>query len=98
TVSNDDHVNNLPNVMDVNNYPNPFNPQTSIAYSIKKSGDVKLSIYNVKGQKVETLVNENQLAGEHTVVWDASSSASGVYFMRLESGSSVVTRKMMMIK
>jgi hypothetical protein len=98
TVSNDDHVNNLPNVMDVNNYPNPFNPQTNIAYSIKKSGDVKLSIYNVKGQKVETLVNKSQLAGEHTIVWDASLSASGVYFMRLESGSSVVTRKMMMIK
>ncbi|MBN2828782.1 MAG: T9SS type A sorting domain-containing protein, partial [Candidatus Cloacimonetes bacterium] len=97
-VSNEEHVNNIPNVIDVNNYPNPFNPQTSIAYTLKNSGDVKLSVYNVKGQKVDTLVNERQTAGEHTIVWDATSNASGVYFLRLESGSNSVTRKMMMIK
>jgi hypothetical protein len=98
SVSNDEQVNNIPNVIDVSNYPNPFNPQTSIAYTLKNSGDVKLSVYNVKGQKVDTLVNERQTAGDHTIVWDAASNASGVYFLRLESGSSSVTRKMMMIK
>jgi mannose/cellobiose epimerase-like protein (N-acyl-D-glucosamine 2-epimerase family) len=68
------------------NYPNPFNANTVISYQLPVSSQVELSVYNMLGQKVTTLVSENQSAGIHKLIWDASGLASGVYLYRLETG------------
>ncbi|MCF7911247.1 MAG: carboxypeptidase regulatory-like domain-containing protein [Candidatus Cloacimonetes bacterium] len=80
------------------NYPNPFNPTTMFSYNIPEGGMVNLSIYNVKGQLVETLVNSHQDAGEHTINWSADNQSSGIYFYRLQSGSNQITRKCILMK
>ncbi len=80
------------------NYPNPFNAQTTISYSLPEPGPVTLSIYNIMGQKVATLVDGVQQAGEHKVVWDAREVASGVYFKRLEYGNKDETIRMVLLK
>ncbi|MAO66706.1 MAG: hypothetical protein CL666_17065 [Balneola sp.] len=80
------------------NYPNPFNPTTSIQYSVAKAGDVQLSIYNVMGQQVETLVSGNKSAGSYRVSWNAANMASGIYYYRLQAGNEVITRQMTLIK
>jgi hypothetical protein len=80
------------------NYPNPFNPVTEISFSLVNSGDVKVEIFNVMGQKVATVVDGFMEAGQHTVLWDASDFSSGVYFYRLTAGDLVETRKMMLLK
>ncbi|MEA3496264.1 MAG: T9SS type A sorting domain-containing protein [Bacteroidota bacterium] len=80
------------------NYPNPFNPVTTIEYSISEAGPVKLQIYNMRGQLVETLVNENKNAGYYSINWDASNVSSGIYIYRLIAGNNNQTRKMSVIK
>jgi hypothetical protein len=80
------------------NYPNPFNPSTKINYSVKETGLVKLSVYNLLGEVVSVLVNQNQEAGSYDVKFDASNIQSGVYFYKLESGNQVETKKMILIK
>lgn len=80
------------------NYPNPFNPETVINFSISKPGLVKLSVYNVLGQKVADLVNEHKTANTYKVNFDASNLASGVYFYRLEVGDYSKTMKMMLLR
>jgi len=70
------------------NYPNPFNPKTMINYQLPMINDVELSIYNLLGQKVATLVDERQQAGYHQVEWDASGFSSGIYYYRIEVGGS----------
>jgi hypothetical protein len=80
------------------NYPNPFNPVTTINYQLPLSGDVELSIYNINGQKVTTLVKETQRLGAHQVKWDASEFASGIYFYRLEAGEYSDIKKMVLLK
>ena len=80
------------------NYPNPFNPVTVIQYALPKDCCVKLEIYNILGQKVATLVDEQQRAGYKTVRWNAGSFASGIYFCRLKSGDYTKTRKMVLLK
>lgn len=80
------------------NYPNPFNPTTAINYRLSTVGSVSLVVYDVLGRKVKTLVNESQSPGEHTVVFDGSGLASGVYFYSLHAGSYFQQRKMMLIK
>jgi len=80
------------------NYPNPFNPMTEIAYSLPKACRVRLTIYNILGQRVATLVDERQLAGYRSLRWDASAYASGVYFYRLQAGDFVETRKMVLLR
>ena len=92
------------NSFSLQNYPNPFNPQTNINYSIPEEGNVELSVYNIKGQKVKTLVNEPQISGEHTVVWNGTNKqnkrvASGVYFYKLEiNDSKLLINKMLLLK
>ncbi len=81
-----------------NNYPNPFNPTTTINYSLASSGKVNISVYNILGQEVATLVNKYQHAGEHRVVWTGQSLSSGVYIYRLRSNDFVQTKKMMLMK
>jgi len=94
----------LPTVYSLsNNYPNPFNPTTTIDYSIPKSGNVELVIFNIAGQKVRTLVNENQNAAFYKVVWDglddnSASVASGMYIYRIVSGNFSKIEKMMLMK
>jgi hypothetical protein len=80
------------------NYPNPFNPVTVINYQLPKTSNVKLSIYDALGREVNVLVNKSQNEGNHNVEWDASNYPSGVYFYRLEAGSFVSTKKMILIK
>lgn len=80
------------------NYPNPFNPSTQIKYAISKAGNVSLKIYDMLGRVVSDLVNQEQQPGNYSVSFDASKLASGVYFYRIESGSFVSVKKMMLIK
>ncbi len=80
------------------NYPNPFNPSTTIEYSLKRPASVTLEVFNVTGQKVATLVDGRQKAGEHKVVFDAADLASGVYFYKLTADKVSRTRKMMLLK
>ena len=80
------------------NYPNPFNPSTEIKYSIPKSGIVSLKIFNMLGQEVATLVNQEQNAGNYRVNFNADHLASGVYMYRIESGDFSLTKKMTLLK
>ena len=80
------------------NYPNPFNPSTQIKYSIPVETHVELKVYNVLGNEVATLVNEEEPAGEYTVKFSASSLSSGVYIYRLQTDYSTITRKMTLIR
>ncbi|MCK4653821.1 MAG: T9SS type A sorting domain-containing protein, partial [Candidatus Cloacimonetes bacterium] len=93
------------------NYPNPFNPETVIRYSIGEEGKVELTIYNIKGQKVKTLVNETIPAGEYSIIWDGKDSngkrvSSGIYFYKMclhpdssgKAGDFKKVRKMILLK
>ncbi|MBK6764802.1 MAG: T9SS type A sorting domain-containing protein [bacterium] len=85
------------------NYPNPFNPETMIPFSLAHSGDATLAIYNITGQKVVTLVQGRQPEGYHVARWNGKSDnglvlASGIYFARLDAGDFTQTRKLMMLK
>ncbi|MCF7793820.1 MAG: T9SS type A sorting domain-containing protein [Candidatus Cloacimonetes bacterium] len=85
------------------NYPNPFNPTTTIKYQIKSTGHVSIDVFNVKGQKVATLVNRDQSAGNHQVIWDGkeadgSRAASGIYFYKLQTDEYSVSKKMILMK
>ena len=85
------------------NYPNPFNPQTSISYALPQDAYVRLTIYNVLGQKVAKLVDEHQHAGYKTVWWNGTDengdhAASGVYFYRMEAGKFTEVKKMLLVK
>lgn len=80
------------------NYPNPFNPTTNIAFDVPKASRVEVSVFNVLGQKVETLVDDYKAAGSYTVAWDASRYSSGVYFYRISSPGFSETKKMTLLK
>jgi hypothetical protein len=85
------------------NYPNPFNPSTTIAFDIASSGRVRISIFDMRGMLVRRLVDEDMPAGRHEIVWNGATDggahvASGVFFCRLESGPDVDVRKMLLLK
>ncbi len=80
------------------NYPNPFNPTTHIGFRIAKFGLVKLIIYDVLGKEIQILVNEQLQPGSYEADWDASAYSSGVYYYKLESGSYMESKKMLMVK
>lgn len=80
------------------NTPNPFNPTTSISFSLAKAGNVSVEVFNTAGQKVATLAEGMRSAGTHSVVWDASSHSSGVYFYTVKSGNNSKTMKMTLVK
>ncbi len=87
----------------ITNYPNPFNPETTISFNIIEDGDVKLEVFNVKGQHVKTLINDRLLSGNHQVVWKGrdennSNVASGIYFYRIKSGLNSTTKKCILMK
>lgn len=80
------------------NYPNPFNPTTTINYQLPMSSHVTLKIYDVLGREIATLVNEKQNAGSYAMKFDGSRLASGLYFYRLEAGTFIETRKLILLK
>jgi hypothetical protein len=80
------------------NYPNPFNPSTTISYSIPEAGDVKLSVFDMMGREVMTLVNEFRQAGSYEAILNADRFASGTYFYRLETGNYISAKKMVYLK
>ncbi|MCK5051739.1 MAG: T9SS type A sorting domain-containing protein, partial [Candidatus Cloacimonetes bacterium] len=85
------------------NYPNPFNPVTTIAYSIRETGKVTLQVYNIKGQLVKTLVNDVRETGNYTVTWNSRDNsnktvASGVYFYKMKAQNYNNTKKMILMK
>ena len=80
------------------NYPNPFNPTTTISYQLNKNGNVQLTVSNVLGEKVKTLVNEIKQPGRYETLFDASSVASGIYFYRLQAEDYIETHKMVLLR
>jgi len=95
----DEEDNTLPREFALHqNYPNPFNPATNIHYDLPRESKVSLTIFNVIGQEVTTLVNEVQTAGRYKLRWDARNLASGIYLYRLIAGEFVQTKKMMIVK
>jgi len=80
------------------NYPNPFNPATTIEYTVPVKSRIILTIYNLEGQKIKELVNENKPAGKYSVTFNAGELASGIYFYKLSDGSRTLSRKMVLIK
>jgi hypothetical protein len=80
------------------NYPNPFNPSTRIKYQLSSISQVTLKVYDVLGNEVATLVNEEKPAGSYEVDFDASQLSSGIYFYKLQAGSFFETKKMLLLK
>jgi Secretion system C-terminal sorting domain len=80
------------------NYPNPFNPSTSIDYDISENVYVTLNVFNMKGQLVESLINEDMSPGRYSITWDAADLGTGVYIFRLQAGDFVQIRKALLIK
>ncbi len=80
------------------NYPNPFNASTVIRYNLPTASDITISIYDIRGRKVETLVQGEQQAGYHQIIWDASDHSSGMYFYKIQAGKYAETRKMVLLK
>ncbi len=90
---------NLPSSLKLyQNYPNPFNPTTTITYQLPKPGYVRITIYNSLGQKIATLVNEEETRGMHWVTFSSHGLSSGVYFYRIAVGKQIQTSKMLIVK
>ena len=99
TINNSKEKNIIPKHFSLSqNYPNPFNPTTIISFALPKAENVKLFIYNMLGEKIAELVNENMSAGNHSVSFDASKFVSGIYIYRVSAGQNIVTKKMMLLK
>jgi len=104
TVGNRNRVSDFPEAFTLHqNYPNPFNPVTSIRYSLPGEMDVEFSVYNIQGQKVNTLVSGRQPAGSYEVIWDGTNErgapvASGIYLYQIVSGNQRVVRSMVLLK
>jgi len=96
----DRRTSDIPQTVELSqNYPNPFNPTTTINYGIPNAGSVQLVVYNVLGQKIQTIVDTNQEAGRYVASFNASALSSGLYFYQLHLNGTVVdTKRMMLIK
>lgn len=91
--------NNIPNQFKLyQNFPNPFNPSTSIKFDVPKDGNVRLAVYDILGKEVKVLVNEFTKAGQYEIMFNASNLSSGTYFYRIETGSFTDVKKMILIK
>jgi len=80
------------------NYPNPFNPTTTIEFALPIASQVKLTIFDILGREVVTLIDETMEAGNHNISFDAATFATGVYFYHLKAGDRVFQKKMMLMK
>jgi hypothetical protein len=93
----------VPTVLELSNYPNPFNPSTTIAFSLPEESKVRLSIYNIRGQRVRNLIDGDMMRGFHKVIWDGKDNgnslvSSGLYFIRIDSENNTLVKKVMMLK
>ena len=89
----------IPENFEIKNiFPNPFNPITTILYSIPNPQLVVVNIYNLKGEKIETLLNEFQAGGNYKITWDATNYASGVYFIQIRGRDMLKTKKITLSK
>lgn len=82
----------------IDNFPNPFNPSTKINFTIPSDGFVRLSVFDISGKKIKTLLNEFRLAGNYSISFDGSNLSSGIYFYKLETNEFVQTKKMTLVK
>ncbi len=101
--SNNDPAISFLTELEITNYPNPFNPTTTISFDLPKAGLVNLDIYNIRGQKVKSLLNEHFTQGNHQVLWNGtddngSAVASGVYFARISIEGKATSRKLVLMK
>jgi len=101
-VSNQDQVLGSP-LLTLSNHPNPFNPDTRISFSLREAAQVKLQIFNLKGQLVKNMLEGNLTAGNHTIVWNGKDDkeqpvSSGIYFLRLNDGKRTISKKMCLQK
>jgi hypothetical protein len=95
----DKNQNNLPEDYILKaNFPNPFNSSTVISFGLPRTSQVSLSVYNILGQKISTIVERQLGAGYHSYIWDGEKAASGVYFYQLKAGEYSATRKMILLK
>ncbi len=103
-VDEDNPVANLPRVLELaQNHPNPFNPVTQIAFTLPRSTDVRLDIFDILGRKVVTLIDEHMVAGEHELQWDGKDSdgqnaSTGIYFYRISTETGIAAKKMLLLK
>lgn len=100
--SSEDEILSAP-VSQLRVFPNPFNPKTNIAFDANKAGDIRVDIYNLKGQKVRTLLNEEKTIGSYQLAWDGKNDkgnmlGSGIYFVRLKTSDSTRSAKLMLLK
>jgi len=103
TVGNEDPVTPVTVTALKGNFPNPFNPETTINFDIKEKAPVRIDIFNAKGQLIRTLVDETVNMGHHQITWNGkdnhgNSVASGVYQYRMQAGTYIATRRMMLMK
>ncbi|MEJ2242848.1 MAG: T9SS type A sorting domain-containing protein, partial [Candidatus Bathyarchaeota archaeon] len=80
------------------NFPNPFNPSTKIEYSIPQSSQIQIKVFDVLGNEIKTLINEEKPSGAYELTWNAENLPSGVYFYQMRAGGFVQTRKMILLK
>ena len=80
------------------NYPNPYNPVTTIGYSLAEDSEVSLKVYDILGREVASLVEGHQVAGKYTLILNSSSWSSGLYIYRIKAGNFIQTKKMILIK
>jgi hypothetical protein len=80
------------------NYPNPFNPTTKIKYSIPQSSNVLIKVFDILGNEIETLVDEEKSTGTYEITWYPENLPSGIYFYKLQAGNYIETKKMVLIK
>jgi len=96
SIDSNNHL--LPTQFALSSYPNPFNPTTTISYSVPKARAVSVKVFDITGRMVATLVDEMLMAGEHTAVFDGSALPSGLYFAQLRAGDITQTQKMVLLK
>jgi len=103
TSTDEEYIPSISNKLSIENFPNPFNPETTFFFNLKEEGDVLLEIYNIKGQKVHTIVNEKLNSGNHEIIWNGTDKTgtalgSGIYLYQLKTKNNSQTRKMMLLK
>ncbi|MCP4633202.1 MAG: T9SS type A sorting domain-containing protein, partial [candidate division Zixibacteria bacterium] len=98
TAINDDNIQLVKGPVLINNYPNPFNSTTNICYYLANDENISLSIYNLAGKRIETLINSYIQSGQHNITWDASGYSSGVYFYKLTTENQTFTKRMVLLK
>lgn len=99
TVTSNNIAGNIPKQFSLQqNYPNPFNPSTNIRYDVPKQSHVTISIFNILGEKILELVNEEKAAGSYEVTWNAHNLSNGVYVYTMRSGNFVDSKKLILLK